>query len=193
MPDLLHRFIRYAKINTRSNEEITDRTPTTENQWKLARLLEQELKDMGMQDIFLNEKCFLTAALPSNTSKDLPTIGFLAHIDTAPDFSADSVNPQIIENYDGKDIPLKGIKGMVLSPVDFPEMLACIGQTLITTDGTTLLGADDKAGVAEIMTAVDYLYLPAWLIPPIAGRACIVRFPARPPFIGIAVGIGIRA
>ncbi len=158
MSALLDRFLRYAKINTRSDEEVTDRTPTTENQWGLARLLEQELKDIGMQDVLLNEKCFLTAALPSNsTSKELPTIGFLAHIDTSVDFNGEGVNPQIIENYDGGDIPLKGKKGICLSPQEFPEMLAYKEQTLITTDGTTLLGADDKAGIAEIMTAMDHL------------------------------------
>jgi len=157
MSALLDRFLRYVKINTRSNEEVTDRTPTTENQWDLARLLEQELQDMGMRDVHLNEKCFLTAALPSNSSKELPTIGFLAHIDTSTDFKGEGVSPQIIENYDGKDVPLKGNKGMRLSPQEFPEMLAYKGQTLITTDATTLLGADDKAGVAEIMTAIDYL------------------------------------
>jgi len=157
MSALLDRFLRYVKINTRSNEEVTDQTPTTEIQWDLARLLEQELKDIGMQNVHLNEKCFLTAALPSNSSKELPTIGFLAHIDTSTDFNGEGVNPQIIENYDGKDILLKGKKGLRLSPQEFPEMLAYEGQTLITTDGTTLLGADDKAGVAEIMTAMDML------------------------------------
>jgi len=157
MSALLDRFLRYVKINTRSNEEVTDRTPTTEIQWDLARLLEKELKDIGMQNVHLNEKCFLTAALPSNSSKELPTIGFLAHIDTSTDFNGEGVNPQIIENYDGKDILLKGKKGLRLSPQEFPEMLAYEGQTLITTDGTTLLGADDKAGVAEIMTAMDTL------------------------------------
>ena len=157
MSALLDRFLRYVKINTRSDEEVTDRTPTTENQWDLARLLEKELMDLGMQDIHLNEKCFLTASLPSNSSKELPTIGFLAHIDTSVDFNGEGVCPQIIENYDGQEIPLKGKKGMRLSPQEFPEMLAYKGQTLITTDGTTLLGADDKAGVAEIMTAMDYL------------------------------------
>jgi len=157
MSALLDRFLRYVKINTRSNEEVTDQTPTTEIQWDLARLLEQELKDIGMQNVHLNEKCFLTAALPSNSNKELPTIGFLAHIDTSTDFNGEGVNPQIIENYDGKDILLKGKKGLRLSPQEFPEMLAYEGQTLITTDGTTLLGADDKAGVAEIMTAMDML------------------------------------
>jgi len=157
MSVLLDRFLRYVKINTRSDEEVTDRTPTTEIQWDLARLLEQELNDIGMQNVHLNEKCFLTAALPSNSSKELPTIGFLAHIDTSPDFTGEGVNPQIIENYNGKDILLKGKVGMHLSPQEFPGMLAYEGQTLITTDGTTLLGADDKAGVAEIMTAMDTL------------------------------------
>ena len=157
MSVLLDRFLRYVKINTRSDEEVIDRTPTTETQWDLARLLEQELNDIGMQNVHLNEKCFLTATLPSNSSKELPTIGFLAHIDTSPDFSGEGVNPQIIENYNGKDIPLKGKVGMRLSPQEFPGMLAYEGQTLITTDGTTLLGADDKAGVAEIMTAMDTL------------------------------------
>jgi tripeptide aminopeptidase len=157
MSVLLDRFIRYAKIDTRSNEETADHTPSTENQWELARLLEQELKDIGLKNVRLNEKCFLTAELPSNSSKNLPTIGFLAHMDTTPDFIGKGVNPQIIENYDGKDIPLKGKSGMVLSPVEFPELLECVGKTLITTDGTTLLGADDKAGVAEIMTAMEHL------------------------------------
>ena len=157
MSKLLDRFIRYAKINTRSELDISDRTPTTDNQWDLARLLEQELKEIGMQEVVLNEKCFLFATLPATSSKKIPTIGFLAHIDTAGDFNGAGVNPQIIKNYDGKDIYLTGKKGMVLSPDEFPEMLEYIGQTLITTDGTTLLGADDKAGVAEIMTAMDYL------------------------------------
>lgn len=157
MSVLLDRFLRYVKINTRSNEETADHTPSTENQWDLARLLEQELKDIGIQNVLLNEKCFLTAELPANSSKDLPTIGFLAHMDTSPDFNADGVNPQIVEKYDGKDIPLKGKEGLLLSPDEFPELLELVGQTLITTDGTTLLGADDKAGIAEIMTAMDYL------------------------------------
>jgi len=157
MLTLLDRFLRYVKINTRSDEEITDRTPTTEIQWDLARVLEQELKDLGMQDVVLNEKCFLTASLPSNSSKKLPVIGFMAHIDTSTDYSGENVNPQFIKNYDGSDIPLKGVEGMRLSPQEFPDMLAYQGQTLITTDGTTLLGADDKAGVAEIMSAMDYL------------------------------------
>ena len=157
MTEVLDRFLRYVKINTRSDEFILDRTPTTDVQWDLARLLEKELKDLGLQDVVLNEQCFLTATLPATTDKKLPVIGFLAHIDTSPDFNGEGVNPQIIEKYDGGDIPLKGKAGMVLSPREFPELLNCIGQTLITTDGTSLLGADDKSGVAEIITAMAYL------------------------------------
>lgn len=157
MTALLDRFLRYIKVNTQSNEETADHTPSTENQWDLAHLLEQELKDIGLKNVFLDEKCFLTAELPSNSSKRLPTIGFLAHMDTSPDFNGEGVNPQIIKDYDGTDIPLKDGNGLMLSPQEFPELLEYIGKMLITTDGTTLLGADDKAGIAEIMTAMEYL------------------------------------
>jgi len=157
MTDILDRFLRYAKINTRSDEGITDKMPTTENQWDLARLLQKELEELELEDILLNDKCFLTAALPANTDGDVPAIGFLAHIDTSTDFSADGVNPQIIASYDGGDIPLKGKKGMLLSPDEFPDLLKYKGQKLVTTDGTTLLGADDKAGIAAIMDALEYL------------------------------------
>ena len=157
MTEVLDRFLRYIKINTKSDEFILDRTPTTDVQWDLARLLEKELKELGLQDVELNEQCFLTATLPANTDKKLPVIGFLAHIDTSPDFNGEGVKPQIIENYDGSDIPLRGKAGMVLSPKEFPELSDYIGQTLITTDGTSLLGADDKSGVAEIITAMAYL------------------------------------
>ena len=157
MPDILDRFIRYAKINTRSDESVADRTPSTDGQWDLARLLEKELNALGLQDVHLNEKCFLTATLPANTDKPLPVIGFLAHLDTSPDFSGEGVNPQIIENYDGAEIALKGKAGMHLSPKEFPNLLKYKGQTLVTTDGTTLLGADDKAGIAAIMDALAYL------------------------------------
>ena len=157
MPDVLDRFLRYVKINTRSDEEITERTPTTDVQWDLARLLEAELKELGMEDVLLNEKCFLTATLPANTDRDVPVIGFLAHMDTSPDFSAEGVNPQVIENYDGGDIVLPGKAGMLLSPREFPILRQYQGQTLVTTDGTTLLGADDKAGIAEIMSALATL------------------------------------
>jgi tripeptide aminopeptidase len=157
MTEVLDRFLRYIQINTQSDEFILDRTPTTDVQWDLARLLEKELKELGLQDVELNEQCFLTATLPATTDKKLPVIGFLAHVDTSPDFNGEGVKPQIIEKYDGGDIPLKGKAGMVLSPNEFPELSNYVGQTLITTDGTSLLGADDKSGVAEIITAMAYL------------------------------------
>ncbi len=157
MTEVLERLFRYVQIDTQSEEDISDRTPTTEKQWDLARLLEKEMLDLGLEDVSLNNKCFVTGTLPANTKKEIPVIGFLAHIDTSPDFSGKDVKPQIIENYDGKDIPLKGEKGMCLSPQEFPDLLKCKGKTLITSDGTTLLGADDKAGIAEIMTAIAYL------------------------------------
>jgi tripeptide aminopeptidase len=157
MAEILERFLRYTKINTRSDEEVTDRTPSTEVQWDLARLLEGELHELGLEEIELNEKCFLTATLPANTDKDLPVIAFLAHMDTSPDFNGANVNPQIIENYDGGEIPLNGKPGLFLSPKMFPRLLNYKGKTLVTTDGTSLLGADDKAGIAAIMDALEYL------------------------------------
>jgi len=157
MSAILERFLRYVKINTRSDEEIADRTPSTEVQWDLARLLEGELRGLGLEEIKLNEKCFLTATLPANIDNKLPVIGFLAHLDTSTDFNGENVNPQIIAKYDGGDIPLKGKAGMALSPKDFPSLLNYKGKTLVTTDGTTLLGADDKAGIAAIMDALEYL------------------------------------
>jgi tripeptide aminopeptidase len=152
---LQERFLRYVRINTRSDDTVTDRTPSTEVQWDLARVLEKELKELGMQDVQLNEKCFVTATLPANTDKKIPVIGFLAHMDTSSDFNGEHVNPQIIEHYDGKDIALGNTR--TLSPKEFPDLKKYIGQTLITTDGTSLLGADDKAGIAEIMCAMEYL------------------------------------
>lgn len=156
-PDVLERFIRYVQINTRSDESITNRTPTTEAQWDLARLLEKEMRLLGLQDVELSDKCFLTARLPGNSNKKIPVIAFLAHMDTSPDFNGEGVKPQVIENYDGNDIPLKGKAGMVLSAREFPELSSYEGKTLVTTDGTSLLGADDKAGIAEIMSALSYL------------------------------------
>jgi tripeptide aminopeptidase len=152
---LNERFLRYVRINPRSSDEITDRTPATEVQWDLARVLEKELKELGMQDVQLNEKCFVTATLPANTEKKIPVIGLLAHMDTSPDFNGANVNPQIIEHYDGKDIALGST--LTLSPAEFPDLKKYVGQTLITTDGTSLLGADDKAGIAEIMSAMEHL------------------------------------
>lgn len=154
---VVEKFLRYVKINTRSDETITDRCPTTEVQWDLARLLAEELKSLGLEDARVDDKCFVLASLPGNTEKKTPVIGFIAHLDTSPDFNGANVNPQIHEKYDGSDIVLNQTKGMVLSPKEFPELKHYQGQTLITTDGTSLLGADDKAGVAVIMTMLEYL------------------------------------
>ncbi|MFW5699365.1 MAG: peptidase T [Bacteroidota bacterium] len=151
---VLERFLTYAKIDTQSDPE-SKQTPSTEKQWNLARHLEKELKALGLEDVSLDEKCYLMATLPANTEKKVPTIGFIAHVDTSPDMSGKDVNPRIIENYDGKDIRLNDT--LTMSTQDFPELLQYKGKTLITTDGTTLLGADDKAGIAEIITAIDYL------------------------------------
>ncbi|MGF1636123.1 MAG: peptidase T [Cyclobacteriaceae bacterium] len=150
------RFLRYVKIDTQSDEKNTA-CPSTEKQWNLARLLCQELKDIGLQEVDLDENGYIMAKLPANTSGDIPVIGFISHMDTSPDMSGKDVNPQFVEKYDGSDILLNKQDNIVLSPVDFPELLQYIGQALITTDGTTLLGADDKAGVAAIVSAMDYL------------------------------------
>ena len=120
-------------------------------------MLVEELKTIGLQEVTMDENGYVMATLPSNTEKDVPTIGFLAHVDTATDFTGKNVNPQIVENYDGKEIVLNEALQVVLSPKNFPELANYKGHTLITTDGTTLLGADNKAGVAEIMTAMNYL------------------------------------
>ncbi|HEY60097.1 MAG TPA: peptidase T [Anaerolineae bacterium] len=156
MSSVSKRFLRYVKIDTQSDHDSST-IPTTENQWELARLLEKELEQLGLQDVKLNQKCFVTATLPANVDKKLPVIGFLAHMDTSPDFSGKNVKPQVIENYDGGDISLNKAKKMSLSPQEFPTLKHYVGQTLITTDGSTLLGADDKAGLAEIMTALEYM------------------------------------
>ena len=155
--NVVEKFLRYIKIDTRSDDSIADRVPTTDNQWDLARLLADELKTIGLKEPSVNEKCFVTATLPANTDKKIPVIAFLAHLDTSPDFNGKDVHPQIIEQYDGGEIILNKTSKMKLSPIEFPELLRYIGQTLITTDGTSLLGADDKAGVAEIMTMLEYL------------------------------------
>ena len=157
MPRIQDRFLRYVGIDTRSAETITERHPTTDCQWNLARLLVTELQELGLKDASVNDLCFVTATLPANTNKQNPVIGFLAHIDTSPDFSGTNVKAQIIEKYDGGEIPLNKEKGIKLSPKEFPDLSRYVGQTLITTDGTTLLGADDKAGVAEIITALETL------------------------------------
>ncbi len=153
---LLERFLRYVKIDTRSDPN-SNTTPSTEKQWVLARLIAEELKSIGMQEVRLDEHAYIMATLPSNVDHEVPTIGFIAHFDTSPDFTAEGVNPQIVEDYDGTDILLNEKEDIVLSPKDFEDLLLYKNQTLITTDGTTLLGADDKAGVAEIVTAMEYL------------------------------------
>lgn len=153
---VVDRFLQYVKFDTQS-DELTNMTPSTPGQMIFARHLEQELRSMGLKDITLDENGYLMATLPSNAGADIPTIGFIAHLDTSPDMSGRHVNPRIVENYDGGDITLNASEGIVLSPAQFPELLDYKGQNLIVTDGNTLLGADDKAGIAEIITAVDYL------------------------------------
>ncbi|MDM5331915.1 peptidase T [Ureibacillus composti] len=151
---VIERLIRYAKIDTESNPESST-TPSTQKQFDLLTVLKDELAAIGLTDISLDEHGYLFATLPANTEKTVPTIGFLAHVDTSPDFSGANVNPQRIDNYDGTDIRLNA--NLVMSPSYFPNLKKYVGDTLITTDGTTLLGADDKAGIAEIMTAMEYL------------------------------------
>lgn len=153
---IINRFVSYVTIDTESDPN-NPAFPSTEKQWNLARKLESELKQIGMQEVTLDENCYIMATLPSNLDYEVPTIGFVAHIDTSPDFTAANVNPQIHENYDGKDIVLNEKEDIVLSPSYFEDLLQYKGQTLITTDGTTLLGADDKAGVTEIVSAMEYL------------------------------------
>ncbi|KLE15511.1 peptidase T [Clostridium sp. C8] len=148
------RFLEYIKINTKS-DETTKVTPSTKGQLVLAEKLCNELKEVGLKDAKISQHGYVYATLDKNSNKDLPVIGFIAHMDTAPDYSGESVNPKIVANYDGKDIKLND--SVVLSPKFSPELKQYIGKTLITTDGTTLLGADDKAGIAEIMTAMEYL------------------------------------
>ncbi|HPJ45833.1 MAG TPA: peptidase T [Tenuifilaceae bacterium] len=154
---LVDRFLRYIKIDTQSDDTVTDKFPSTEKQLVLSRMLVNELKELGLTDVTIDEYGYVLATVPANTDKKLPTIGFLAHVDTAPDMSGLNVNPRFIENYDGSEIILNKDLNVTLSPTEFPELKGYIGKTLIVTDGTTLLGADDKAGVAEIMTAIEYM------------------------------------
>lgn len=154
--ELIKRFTTYAKIDTQSNEE-SDTTPTTSGQLELGNQLVKELKEIGMTDVTIDHNGYVMATLPANTDKDVPTIGFLAHVDTATDFTGKNVNPQIVENFDGNDLTLNEELNVVLSAKEFPELPGYKGHTLITTDGTTLLGADNKAGITEIMTAIHYL------------------------------------
>ena len=151
------RFITYVKIHTASSEENFVKNPSTARQFDLAHLLVQELKDLGVQDARVTDTCYVYGSLPATPGyEDKPRLGFIAHMDTIPDFSGENVKPTLIHDYDGGDIPL-GDSGRILSPKNFPSLLNLKGKTLITTDGTTVLGGDDKAGVAEIMTLVEKL------------------------------------
>jgi tripeptide aminopeptidase len=154
--EIIERFTKYVQVDTQSDPN-SDTCPSTPGQWTLAKMLVEELKAIGMEEVTIDENGYIMATLPANTEKDVPTIGFLAHMDTAPEFTGANVKPQIVENYDGNDIILNEALHIVLSPKDFPELANYKGHTLITTDGTTLLGADNKAGIAEIMTAMAYL------------------------------------
>ncbi|ERM93174.1 MAG: Peptidase T [Caldanaerobacter subterraneus] len=156
MSKVVERFLKYVKYHTTSDEN-SNTFPSTEGQLIFARELAKELKELGLSEVEVDENGYVTALLPANTDKKIPTIGFIAHMDTSPDMCGKDVKPQIIENYDGNDIVLNKEKGIILSTSEFPELKNYIGKTLITTDGTTLLGADDKAGIAEIITAIEYL------------------------------------
>ncbi len=155
MISILDRFLRYVAVDTQSNEE-SESQPSAEKELVLLQMLRDELIAMGVEAT-LDEYGYVMATIPSNVEGDVPAVGFIAHVDTAPDASGAGVKPQIIKNYDGGAIALEGVPGLKLDPADFPELLAHKGETIITTDGTTLLGADDKAGVAEIMDAVQYI------------------------------------
>ncbi len=154
--NVIDRFLKYVSFDTQSNESA-EIIPSTAGQMVFARMLQMELQEMGLVDITLDEHAYLMATLPANTDKNLPVIGFIAHMDTSPDMAGENVRPHIVANYDGRDIVLNPDEKIVLSPADFPELLHYKGQDLVVTDGTTLLGADDKAGVAEIITAIQYL------------------------------------
>ncbi|UCH14858.1 MAG: peptidase T [Bacteroidales bacterium] len=156
MDNLVERFVRYVKINTRSDEKSKS-FPSTKNQLELAKMLAQELKDLGLSEIDLDKNGYLMATLPANTKDSVPTIGFIAHLDTSPDVPAENAQPRIVDNYYGKNIVLNKKANIVLSPKEFIDLNTYIGQPIIVTDGNTLLGADDKAGIAEIITAVEYL------------------------------------
>ncbi|MDR1370472.1 MAG: peptidase T [Dysgonamonadaceae bacterium] len=154
--NVVDRFLKYVSFDTQSDEN-SEITPSTAGQMILAEEIKKEMEAMGLQDITLDEHAYLMATLPANADEKLPVIGFIAHLDTSPDMTGANVNPRIIKNYDGKDIVLCKEENIVLSPSMFPELTHHVGEDLIVTDGKTLLGADDKAGIAEIMTAVQYL------------------------------------
>ncbi|WP_195576499.1 peptidase T [Paenibacillus sp. 1001270B_150601_E10] len=154
--ELIDRLTTYVKVDTQSNDE-SETCPSTPGQLELGKLLVEELQSIGMEEVTMDDNGYVMATLPANSEKEVPTIGFLAHLDTALDMTGKNVNPQLIEQYDGEDIVLNPAKHVTLSPREFPELKQYKGHTLMTTDGTTLLGADDKAGIAEIMTAMNYL------------------------------------
>lgn len=156
MEQIKDRFLKYVQIDTQSDPE-SQSTPSTAKQWDLARLLAKELEEIGLEDVSIDENAYIMASLPSNVRQEVPTIGFVSHFDTSPDYSGSGVKPMIHENYQGQDLILSEKNNIVLSPSYFDDMLLYKGQTLITTDGSTLLGADDKAGIAEIVTAMEYL------------------------------------
>jgi len=153
---IIDRFFSYVTVDTESDPN-SETTPSTKKQWDLANALVKELKAIGMSDVTIDENAYIMATLPSNVDHEVPTIGFISHFDTSPDFTGAHVKPQLVENYDGKDIVLNKTEDIVLSPDYFEDLLLYKGQTLITTDGTTLLGADDKAGICEIVSAMEYL------------------------------------
>jgi len=153
---IINRFLSYVTIDTESDPK-SNTTPSTKKQWDLANKLVEDLKAIGMDDVSIDNNAYIMATLPSNVTHNVPTIGFISHMDTSPDFTGANVNPQVIENYNGEDIILNAEENIILSPSYFEDLLLYKGQTLITTDGTTLLGADDKAGVCEIVSAMEYL------------------------------------
>ena len=153
---IVERFLKYVSFDTQSAED-TDTTPSTEKQWALARFLKEELEGIGLTEVEIDEHAYVYATLPANTDEAVPTVGFIAHMDTSPDCSGKDVHPRIVKNYDGGDIVLDEAAGIVTSPKKFPELLDHVGEDIIVTDGHTLLGADDKAGIAEIVQAMVYL------------------------------------
>ena len=155
--ELTDRFLKYISFDTQSSEENEAQRPSTQKQFELARYLKRELESLGLQDVEMDEHAYVYATLPANTEKTIPTIGFIAHMDTSPDCSGENVKPRIIKDYDGSDITLNAAKGIYTRVAEFPELKQHIGEDLIVTDGNTLLGADDKAGIAEVVTAMTYL------------------------------------
>ena len=156
MQHIIDRFISYVTVDTESDAN-SDTTPSTAKQWDLAHKLVDELKAIGLTEVTIDDNAYIMATVPSNVDHDVPVIGFISHFDTSPDFSGANIKPQVVTKYDGGDIVLNAEQNIILSPNYFKDLLQYIGQTLITTDGTTLLGADDKAGITEIVTAAEYL------------------------------------